>query len=248
MEASSTVRRIGGKSPRDFLSSRGGTIAIAAGAAVLAGVLLFVFVQQYRKSVNSTATNTPVFVASGYIPRGTSATLIASGQLMQRALVKSNQVQAGAIADPSVVRGEVTAVDIFPGQQLTAADFTATNVTIASELRGPDRAIAVPVDSAHGLAGFVQPGDHVDVMASFPGGGAGRGAVTVLAQDVLVLSAPNGGGGGTLGGNNGGNIVLRVGYKIAQELAFAADNGKVWITLRPPVGAVPAGTSSGQGG
>src|SRR5205823_877868 len=102
-----------------------------------------------------------------------------------------------------------TAVDVYPGQQLTAADFTAANVTIASQLAGPDRAIAVPVDSAHGLTGFVQGGDRVDVLSSFPGGGNGHGAVTVLAQNVLVLSAAGGGGGGAIGGNNGGNTVLR---------------------------------------
>jgi Flp pilus assembly protein CpaB len=246
MEASS-VRKIGGKTPRDWLSTRGGTIAVAAGAALLAGILLFAFVQRYRHSVTSTASSTPVFVASGYIPRGTATSLIASGQLMQRALVKNNQVRIGAIADPAVLRGEVAAKDIYPGQQLTAADFTAANVTIASQLTGADRAIAIPVDSAHGLVGFVQAGDHVDVLSSFGAAGNARGAVTLLDQNVLVLSAPGAAGGGGVvgGGSNGGNIVLRVRAQVAQILAFAADNGKLWITLRPPVGALPSTGSRG---
>src|SRR5437588_7695115 len=224
METSS-LRKIGGKTPRDLLSSRRGTIAVAVGAAILAGILLYAFVQQYRHSVNSTATSTPVMVASGYIPRGTATSLIASGQLMQRALVKSNQVHAGAIADPSVLRGEVAATDIYPGQQLTAANFTAANVTIASQLTGRDRAIAIPVDSAHGLVGFVQAGDHIDLLSSLGGGGNARGAVGILAQNVLVLSAPGGGGtGGVVAGNNsGGNIVVRVSAAVGQSVAFAAD-------------------------
>jgi hypothetical protein len=92
MEASS-VRKIGGKSPRDLFSSRRGTSLIAIGAALVAGILILVFIQSYRNSVNTKATTTPVFVASGYIPRGASATLIASGQLLQRATVKSNAVR-----------------------------------------------------------------------------------------------------------------------------------------------------------
>jgi Flp pilus assembly protein CpaB len=165
--------------------------------------------------------------------------LIAAGGMFQRTSVKASQAQIGAIADSSVLHGEVTTTAIYPGQQLTAADFTRGLVTVASQLVGPDRALAVPVDSAHGLIGFVQTGDYVDVLSSFPGNGT-RGGVTVLASNILVLSAPGGGGsGGIVGGsgNGGGNIVLRVSAKLATTLAFAADNGKIWIALRPPVGA-----------
>jgi Flp pilus assembly protein CpaB len=239
MEASSSVRRrIGGNSPGGMLSSRRGALTIAVVAAVIAGLLIFVFVQQYKKSATATATNTPVYVATSLIPRGTPASLIASGGLFQRTAVKPSQVQIGAIADSSVLHGEVSTTAIYPGQQLTAADFSHSVVTVASQLTGPQRGIAIPVDSTHGLIGFVQAGDYVDVLSSFASGN-GRGVVSTLATNVLVLSAPSAAGGGGLGGggNSGGNIVLRVTAKTANTFAYAADNGKVWITLRPPVGA-----------
>jgi Flp pilus assembly protein CpaB len=238
MEASSSVRRrIGGNSPGDMFSSRRGALTIAAAAVVVALLLIFLFVQQYKKSATGSVANTPVYVATSLIPRGTPASLIASGGLYQRTAVKPSQVQTGAIVDSSLLRGEVTTTAIYPGQQLTAADFTHSNVTVASQLTGTDRAIAIPVDSAHGLIGFVQTGDYVDLMSSSAGGGA-RGSVSPIDTNVLVLSAPSGGGaGGIAGGSSGGNIVLRVSAKTAAVLAFAADNGKVWIILRPPVGA-----------
>jgi Flp pilus assembly protein CpaB len=244
MEASS-IPRIGGKTPRDIFSSRRGTITVAVAAAVLAGLLIYMFVQRYRSSVSSSATNTPVFVARGYIPRGTAASVVGSEQLMQRSVVKTTAVQRGAITDPTVLHGQVTTTDIYPGQQLTAADFSATGVTIASQLRGADRAIAIPVDSSHGMTGFVQAGNRVDVLASFSGTGNGQGAVNVVAQNVLVLSAPGAGSGGGLAASSSSsaNIVLRVNTPLAQELAFDADNGKVWVVLRPPVGAVSANGS-----
>jgi Flp pilus assembly protein CpaB len=246
MEASSN--KIGRSSPGDLLSTRRGAVTVAAGAAILAGILLFVFVQRYKDNANSSAAATSVFVARSLIPQGSSADLIASEQLMQRTSLKGSQVQDGAIVDPAVLHGQVAAVTIYPGQQITAADFTHA-VTIASNLTSTQRAVAIPVDSAHGLIGFVHAGDYVDVLASYNGGAAGAGhSVTPLMQNVLVLSTPNSSGGG-IGGNNSNNsnIVLRVSDSAAPGLAYAADNGKVWVVLRPPVAASQTNQPSSSG-
>jgi Flp pilus assembly protein CpaB len=228
MEATSTSNKIGRNSPGDILSTRGGAMAVAAVAAILAGILLFVFVQRYRTNQNASSAATSVFVASALIPQGSSADVIASQQLLQRTTLRGSQVQTGAITDPSVLHGEVAAVTIYPGQQITASDFTSGG-TIASELTSNQRALAIPIESTRGLVGFVHTGDHVDVLASYSGG-ASRGSVTTLLQNILVLSVPSSGGSNS-------NIVLRVSDRDAPSLAYAADNGKVWIDLRPPLGA-----------
>jgi Flp pilus assembly protein CpaB len=228
-----------------MFSTRRGAITTAVVAALIAGVLLFAFVQGYTKSGAGSAVNTPVFVASGYIPAGTPVSVIASAQLLSRTTVPSSHVVVGAISDPSVLRGEVAAVNVYPGQQLTAADFTVKPVTVASQLTGTERAIAIPVDAAHGMLGFVQAGDRVDVLNDAGGGRAGSGGTSVLGTNVLVLSAPSSGGGGAIagGGSSGGNIILEVAAKQAPAFAFAADNGKIWIALRPPVGALGTTTA-----
>jgi Flp pilus assembly protein CpaB len=244
MEAASTSNKIGRNSPGDILSTRAGAIAVATVAALIAGVLLFVFVQRYRSNQNASSATTPVFVARSLIPQGSSADVIGSEQLLQRTTLRGSQVQAGAIADPAVLHGQVAATNIYPGQQITAADFSPA-VTIASELTATQRAVSVPVDSAHGLIGFVHTGDHVDVLASYTGGASGgHGSVSALIKDVLVLSAPSAPGGGLAVNSNGNNIALRVNEQDATGLAYAADNGKVWILLRPPLGATQS-TSSG---
>ena len=252
MEASSVRRKVGGGWPGDSFSGRRGTALIAIGAAIIAGLLIFLFVQQYKKNVNGTISTSPVFVATQFIQRGTSANVIGAEGVFQRTLVKSNQVVAGAITDPQAIQGAVAAQNIYPGQQLTTADFTHSNVTIASDLTGPERAIAIPVDSAHGLVTYVHPGDYVDLLASYGGngvtGGQG-GAVTILDQNVLVLATAASGGGLT-GGGSGNEVVVRVSDKVALAVAFASDNGKVWVTLRPPVGAtdlVGASSSAAAG-
>jgi Flp pilus assembly protein CpaB len=236
---SSVSTKIGRSSVGDMLSTRGGASAIAAIAAIIAGILLFAFVQRYKSNQNASSAATPVFVAKSLIPAGSSADVIASETLLQRTSVRGSQVQAGAIADPSVLHGKVASVNIYPGQQITAADFTSEK-TIASQL-GPDqRAIAVPEESAHGLIGYAHAGDHVDVLASYSGANA-RGSVTTLIRDVLVLSAPSSSSGV---GSANSTVVLRVSEQAAPGLAYAADNGKVWITLRPPLGATQTATST----
>jgi Flp pilus assembly protein CpaB len=234
MESSSIRRKVGGNWPGGTFSGRRGPIAIAAAAAVIAGILLFVFVQQYKKSVNGTVSTTAVFVATHFIQKGTATNSLATDNAFQRTLVKTNQVRLGAITDSAAIAGDAAAVNIYPGQQLTTADFTASDVTIASQLSRTQRAIAVPVDAIHGLVPYVTSGDYVDVLE---GGGQASGGVTTLAQNVLVLAVggAGGGGGGVGGGGAGGEIVLRVTDKTATAFANA---GQIWLTLRPPFGAV----------
>jgi pilus assembly protein CpaB len=232
-----------------MLSTRGGATAVATGAAILAGILLFVFVQRYHSSQNASSAPTPVFVAKSLIPAGSSADVIASQQLLQPTTLRGSQVQSGAITDPSVLHGKVAAATIFPGQQITAADFT-NETTIASQLAADQRAVDVPVESAHGLAGIVKAGQYVDVLASYGSGSSSRGgSVSTLARDVLVLNAPSS-SGGIGGGSSNASIVLRVSERDAASVAYAADNGKVWVILRPPLGAsqTPAGTPTSTTG
>jgi Flp pilus assembly protein CpaB len=59
-------------------------------------------------------------------------------------------------------------------------------------------------------------------------------------RDVLVLSAPSSAKKSGLGAGNANsdqNVVLRVDARHMGELAYAADNGKVWLALRPTTGA-----------
>lgn len=241
MEASSSGKRAGGgRSLKDVTSTRQGSLMLALGAAILAGILLLLFVQHYRDDANKKGAATSVFVAKSLIPHGSSAEVIASNNLLERTSLRGSQVQSGAISDPSEIAGKVALVDIAPGQQIKASDFGVAGDGIGYKLTGTDRAIAVPVDSTHGLVGQVRAGDHVDVLAgiSGAGGGAARPTIRTLLQNIEVLQAAGSGGGGLGGGSNGGaNVILRATDKEALLLAFVADNGKIWLTLRPPAGA-----------
>jgi Flp pilus assembly protein CpaB len=223
MEAQSPRSRIGGGWTDQLLSSRRGALLIAAVAAAAAGVLIFLFVQHYKKSnttpVVAAPTNEFVFVSSQFIPKGTAASLIAQEGLLRRTEVASNQVVAGAVTDPSVIAGEVSSTSIAAGQQVTIGDFTRSAVSIGAYLTGDQRAIALQLDATHGLTTYLTAGNTVDVAVDK------AGVMTVLAQNVPVLE------------NQSGLIVVRVSDKLALQLAGAADNDKIWLTLRPNTGA-----------
>jgi Flp pilus assembly protein CpaB len=222
------------------LSTRNGTLAVSGIAALLAGAILLVFLAQYRNSTENDALSASVLVAKRLIERGSPGDVLAAQGMFQRASVPESKLKDGALVDPDSIKGQVAAADIYPGEQLTSADFTAGTPRVQNRLSPGDRALAIPVDAIHGITAQLRAGDRVDVFGGFnvneAQGTQGRPVVKPLLRNVLVLSAPAG-GTGQPGGSTGGNVVLRAPDAKAAELAFTADNGKIWLFLRPQVGA-----------
>jgi Flp pilus assembly protein CpaB len=225
-----------------MLSTRGGTVALGGVAALLAAFVLLLYLNQYRSSVAADSEPVTVLVAKTLIEKGMPGDVVGLRKLFQPDEAPQSQVKDGAITDPSTLRGRVAVEDIYPGQQLTVTDFAGTTDAIGAKLAGKHRAIAVPVDAARGLVGRVEPGDRVDVLAGFnvlgnTGAGQGRPVVKVMMQNALVLDAPAQTAAGIAAGNQTANVVLRVNRDQATEIAWAVDNGKVWLVLRPRAGA-----------
>lgn len=224
---------------RRMLSTRSGSLMLAAGAAVLAALLLIAFLGQYRESVKGGTAPATALVAGGLIPKGTSGDVVIGDQLFKPTTLPTEEIQEGVLTDTAALAGKVAARDIYPGQQITAADFAAKGDPIRGKLTGDQRAVALPVDTARGLIGELRTGDRVDIYAAFnaSGGrnGAGRPVVQTLLQNVLVLGLPE--DAADLDQGSIGDVMVRASDQEAAALAFAAENGKVWIALRPPAGA-----------
>src|SRR5215218_289621 len=204
-----------------MLSTRRGTLVLGGIAAGMAALVLMLYLDQYRSSVDADAEPISVLVAKTVIEKGMPGDVVGLKHLFDREAVPQDQLKDGAITDPDTLRGQIAASDIYPGQPLTAADFTPTGGSLGTRLAGKQRAIAVPVDSAHGLVGQGQP------------------VIKVLMQNALVLQSPRAGGAG-VGGAQEANVVLRTTRDQAVELAWAVDNGEVWLVLRPRAGAPPS--------
>ena len=231
-----------------LLSTRGGTLIISGIAAVLAAVILIGYLHRYRESVNSASQPVTVLVARGLIEKGTPGAVVGTQDLFQTTTAPRDEVKEGAISDPASLRGRVAVADVYPGQQLTVADFSAQADALGNTLSADQRAITIPVDAAHGMIGDIQAGDHVDIYAGFnvkklkadgtpDTAAAERPVLKLLVADVLVLEAPDEGASSIGAGGTKTQLTLRMGDQDAASTAFAADNGVLWAILRPKVNA-----------
>jgi pilus assembly protein CpaB len=225
-----------------LVSTRRGAVVVAGVSALLAAVVLMVFLNQYRRSLNSEGAPATVLVARSLIEKGSSGTVIAQDSIFQIARVKKSELKNGAIADPANLRGMVATDDIYPGEQLLIGDFAHATGGVRERIAGDQRAISLPLDNAHGMIGDVQTGDHVDVYvvlraAGTTGTGENRSLLKTLIQDTVVLRAPKGAKAGVGGPTSTDEVVLRATDAQAAKLAFASDNAKIWIVLRPKIGS-----------
>jgi Flp pilus assembly protein CpaB len=208
-------------------------------AAIAAGILAFAL-NRYRRSIETQAKGATVLVANRLIEKGTAGAAIGVGQFVSTTKILDKQVAQGALANTAALHGQVANTDIYPGQQLTAADFTPGGL-FYSKLPPNLRAVAVPVNTAQGLIGNVQTGDRVDVYVSFKREGRNPAYVRLVAPNVVVLDAAqkSSGGLGTSTANTSASDVLEVSAHQAAELAFGSDFGKIWLVLRPADGTSP---------
>jgi len=103
--------------------------------------------------------------------------------------------KGNVFSDPDTLVGRVAKQDLFPGepifkQKVSGSD---THGGLTALIPPGMRAVSIAVTEIKGVAGFVKPGDRVDILTTFEmdnksGGNASRKTRTVL-QDVLVLAS-----------------------------------------------------------
>jgi pilus assembly protein CpaB len=164
------------------------------GAIVMAVVTAVLFTNVLKKTSAEkpkeldTAT---VVVAADYVPAGT----ILMSQHVQRVdWPKKFLAKKNYFAKSSDVVGKMVRSDLIPGEiiykQKLAGDTSRGGlpVMIPEGMRG----VTVGVTEIKGVAGFVKPGDFVDVLATFElkveGGGKSYVTKTIL-QNVMVLAS-----------------------------------------------------------
>jgi Flp pilus assembly protein CpaB len=222
-----------------LLATRAGALTLALICAVIAAGLLVFALSSYKHTVQTVAQQATVLVATTEIHKGTTGEAIAAENLFKSTPIVSTQVTAGAISNSAVLKGSVAVSDILPGQQLTAAEFT-TVAGISGQLGPNQRAVSLPIDEAHGDTDVLQAGDSVDVYAALTD--KGTSVLSLLIPDALVIkpaggaaaaAAPASGAAPAAPVATGASLVLAVSTAQAPALAFASDNGHLWIFLRP---------------
>ncbi|MEL6264811.1 MAG: Flp pilus assembly protein CpaB [Pseudomonadota bacterium] len=102
---------------------------------------------------------------------------------------------------------------------------------MAMMLREGRRAFALPIDALSGVAGFIAPGDRVDILLSEKSGGSLKSRV--IMADVLVIAVDQRSQGtSVLAPKVGRTATVDVSAIDAQKLSLAQQIGRLSLTLR----------------
>ncbi|HZN43006.1 MAG TPA: Flp pilus assembly protein CpaB [Actinomycetota bacterium] len=208
-------------------------LSISVACAIGAAVVMRAYAVRLDAARPDGGPVVDVVAAAGDVPRGT----ILTDQLLEVVALPTRFLPPGAIRDPGRVAGRVASADLAEGEVLT-------QLRLAGGRAGPTasvvplgmRAVHVSVAASVG----VRPGDLVDVLATFGGGGA-HTEVTGEALEVLAIDRGSAGSLGAAPGQTGGiGLVLLVTPTDAERLAFAATFATLSIAVRSPGDVVSA--------
>jgi pilus assembly protein CpaB len=193
---------------RNWLISHGQTAE--AGTIVVAAVPLAFGAQLSAENLNE------IPWAAGDLPKGAYATkqaVLKDGRRMALAAIARNE---------PILHDKITA----PGQRATL-----------STVLGPDkRAVTIRVDDVRGVAGFIQPGDRVDVVLIRTGAESknGESYSDVILQAAKVLAIDQITGERTEQATIAKAVTLEVSAEDAQKILLGTNIGRLSLVLRQP--------------
>lgn len=243
---------------RAAVNKRAIAVIVAVLLAAVATAALFSYVRGVEADAVAAAEPVEVFVVKDAILAGMPAEQAISQGLIGKEPVPKRNVAEGAIVSLDQIQGKVATVNLAKGEQILAARFASVQETSDIAPIPDDRqAIAVDVALVPGVAGRVNVGDHVSVIAQLeqPGGAEGAAGpgpkVQFLVQDAEVLAIGQRARFVTENGQQRtaiqypeGRVVatLAVTPEDAEKLTFAIFQGQLYFTLLPE-GQTPVSTS-----
>lgn len=222
-----------------------GALVIAATAAFLAKNMFAGAGAQQANAAPVVPAGPKVLVAKKPLPVGTIIDAEAlSFQAWPEELVQgAYYTEGGEDADPSQLIGRVVRNPITAGQPVTRGSLVGPDDRgfLAAALGPGMRAITVSVDETSGVAGFVFPGDRVDMVLtqeveSSDDGPTLRTSETivrnlrVLATDQRVTEQTD--ENGTIQVVQSSTVTMEVTPKIAEKIAVARTIGSLSLALR----------------
>lgn len=237
--------------------------AIAIGA--LASFLVWNYVNGVQDEAFNNAEQVPVYLVKESIPRGTPG--LDAAQMIVKENIPRKFKPSNAITSIEDISGKVAVSDLVPNQVVVSDMFVdasdplaratfaerLTKVGGSKDKPAEDQvAISINVDSVHGVAGLIQPGDYVNIMMaprSSADGASTKNGTTFdaryLYQKAIVLAVgqnavPQAGAAASATPsedpnaaqpeNNAGLITLMVPAKAAQYIA-SVEPSLIYLTL-----------------
>ena len=215
--------------------------SVALVMGLVTSVLVFTWLQNEKNRLMAApipvSQNVQVLVANADLPWGTKLT----PEMMQLMEFMPGAVPEGHFTSAETAKDRVLLVDLKRNELLLESKLAPIGATggVAAVTDPNKRAMSVKVDDVIGVAGFIKPADHVDVMVTIePPGGKHENAVSkMILENVKVLAA------GTQMERKGKDeepkqvqvITVEVEVEEAEKLALASTQGRLRLALRNPL-------------
>jgi pilus assembly protein CpaB len=212
-----------GRGPVLIVSS----LLLAGGAAWMANKWIAA-----RATPAPKADPTRILTAAMNLPLGTQI----SARHVSTIEMIPGQEPAGTFHDEKEIDGKVTAVNVPAGQLLMASMFTKEGESaLAANVSKDKRAVTVRVDDVVGVAGFLLPGNRVDVVATRKDDRTGVVTAETLLSNIKVLAVDQ-----TAAVNSNEPVVVRavtleVTPEEAETLLKGKAAGSIQLALRNPL-------------
>jgi pilus assembly protein CpaB len=208
-----------------------GTIFLIA--AVVAGLVATFGIHRYV-SIKTRVVKTPtrqLFIAAADISPGTAL----SAPAVKAVSWPQEVIPPNSAATIREIEGRVVKVPIPQGNPILFSMLApqGTAAGLSGILDDGKRALTVKVDEVAGVAGFIHPGDHVDVLMDLSLKGQSEHFSKTILHDISVLST------GQIWEQKGENkpmvvttVTLELTPEEAEMLNLASNEGKIRLALR----------------
>jgi pilus assembly protein CpaB len=164
------------------------------------------------------------------------------GAVINKEMVKLRTFMSGSLAegtffsDVTALQGRVVLSPIRAGEPVLLSRLAPENLTeggVPAVIKDRKRAISVKVDQIIGVAGFIKPGDKVDVLVTLKNPENGTPITKIALENMLVLAAgAQVGKGGEGSASPVSVITIEVTPEEAEKVALATSQGRIQLALR----------------
>jgi len=209
-------------------------LVAAVVVALITSVVTYNWLQDKKvvRVVKSVET-VPVAVATVDLFGGT---VINKEMLKIKTFMSGSLVEGAFFSDPAALEGRVVLSPVRAGEPVLLSRLAPENITeggIPAVIKEKKRAVSVKVDQIIGVAGFIKPGDKVDVLVTLVNPENGLPTTKIVLENMLVLAT----GTQVAKGGKGqatavGVITLEVTPEEAEKVSLATSQGRIQLALR----------------
>lgn len=210
------------------------TILLPLLAGLAATLVVYTLTAQEKR--DAVGVMTQVVVAAKPIPAKT----VISPDMIAVQAIPEQYVTGAAIRRKEEAAGKTTTVPLAEGEIILESNLAQDRrgSAMAYWIPAGTRAVTVAVNEIIGVAGFIQPGDRVDVLATFPRQLAGVDKTRLVLEDIPVLAVARqteADGEKFKDFKSYTSVTLAVTPQQGLILALAEERGSLRLMLRPAI-------------